>query len=262
MSGYAKLAPAEDPDDEDDSPDMEEEARLGVSDHPERQTLVAGSGGSPRSAKPAGSKSSMLLKLTILVSVTLQNTGYALVRRYSRGHLKEKYSTSSALLLMEVAKLFVSMVMVVWGGQPSDVPAGGACSKFCYLISHSWKMMVPAVIYLVMNILGFMALGHLDASTFAIIAQMKVFSTALFSVLILSRALAPRKWRALATLTLGVILISNEAFPKAHGSTATDAQKVELRHFAIGMAASLGDVLLSGFASIYFEMVLKSKTET
>ena len=53
-----------------------------------------------------------------------------------------------------------------------------------------------------MNILGFLALGHLDASTFAIIAQMKVFSTALFSVLILNRQLAPRKWRALATLTL------------------------------------------------------------
>jgi UDP-sugar transporter A1/2/3 len=28
------------------------------------------------------------------------------------------------------------------------------------------------------------------------------------------------------------------------------------------MAASFGDVLLSGFVSIYFEMVLKSKTET
>ena len=30
----------------------------------------------------------------------------------------------------------------------------------------------------------------------------------------------------------------------------------------IGMAASLGDVILSGFVSIYFEKVLKSKTET
>jgi hypothetical protein len=36
----------------------------------------------------------------------------------------------------------------------------------------------------------------------------------------------------------------------------------QMRSFAIGMAASFGDVLLSGFVSIYFEMVLKSKTET
>ena len=93
------------------------------------------------------------------------------------------------------------------------MPAGSAGSKFFYLIAHSWKMMVPAVIYLVMNILGFVALGHLDASTFSIVAQMKVFTTAIFSVLILGRDLHLRKWRALTTLTLGVILISNEAMP-------------------------------------------------
>lgn len=209
--------------------------------------------------------STSFLKLTILVMVTLQNTGYALIRRYSRGHLKENYSTSSALLTMELAKLVLSMFQVAYGGHESDVPAGGPVSKFFFLIAHSWKMMVPAVIYLVMNILGFIALGHLDASTFSIVAQMKVFTTAIFSVLVLGRALHMRKWRALTTLTLGVILISNEALPKA--ATGTSAAEMgrhnaDLRSFAIGMGASLGDVLLSGFASIYFEMVLKSKTET
>ena len=54
------------------------------------------------------------------------------------------------------------------------MPSGSALAKYVYLIAHSWKMMVPAVIYLVMNILGFVALGHLDASTFSIVAQMKV----------------------------------------------------------------------------------------
>uniref|UniRef100_A0A7S2JMY7 UDP-galactose transporter n=1 Tax=Haptolina brevifila TaxID=156173 RepID=A0A7S2JMY7_9EUKA len=209
---------------------------------------------------------SNFLKLTILVAVTLQNTGYALIRRYSRGHLKEKYSTSSALLTMELAKLALSMGQVAYGGHESDVPAGSALSKFSFLIAHSWKMMVPAVIYLIMNILGFLALSHLDASTFSIVAQMKVFTTAIFSVLILGRQLHMRKWRALTTLTLGVILISNEALPRAAAADASQealrTHNADLRHFAIGMGASLGDVLLSGFASIYFEMVLKSKSET
>merc|ERR1719506_3150192 len=108
--------------------------------------------------------------------------------------------------------------MVVFGGLESDVPAGSAVSKYFFLIAHSWKMMVPAVIYLVMNILGFVALGHLDASTFSIVAQMKVFTTAIFSVLILGRHLPLRKWRALTTLTLGVVLISNEAMPSSNSS--------------------------------------------
>lgn len=206
--------------------------------------------------------SGMFMRLTILVAVTLQNTSYALVRRYSRGFLKERYSTSSALLAMELVKLALSMHMVVFSGAESDVPAGSAVSKYIYLIAHSWKMMVPAVIYLVMNILGFVALGHLDASTFSIIAQMKVFTTAIFSVLILQKQLPMRRWRALTTLTLGVILISNEALPKKDEGASDAQHKHKMREFAIGMAASFGDVLLSGFASIYFEMVLKSKSET
>merc|ERR1719353_813471 len=114
--------------------------------------------------------------------------------------------------------------MVVFGGHASDVPSGSALSKYVFLIAHSWKMMVPAVVYLVMNILGFVALGHLDASTFSIVAQMKVFTTAIFSVLILQRHLPMRKWRALTTLTLGVILISNEAIPKHDKAQANSIQ--------------------------------------
>ena len=221
-------------------------------------------------AKAVLNSSNKFLKMTILVAVTLQNTSYALVRRYSRGYLKERYSTSSALLVMEIVKLLLSMWMVVFSGHSSDVPSGSAMSKYFWLIGHSWKMMVPACVYLVMNILGFVALGHLDASTFSIVAQMKVFTTAIFSVLILGRQMPMRKWRALTTLTLGVILISNEAMPKMspdkHAAAETHESKAEMEHklkeFAIGMAASFGDVLLSGFVSIYFEMVLKSKSET
>lgn len=231
----------------------------------EKSTLIQSPPAADEELRRGGLMSSnTFLRMTILVSVTLQNTGYALIRRYSRGHLGERYSTSSALLVMEIAKLLLSAQQIVCGGHPSDVPDGTALSKFSFLIGHSWKMLVPAVTYLVMNILGFLALQHLDASTFSIIAQMKVFTTAVFSVLILGRSLHMRKWRALTTLTLGVILISNEAMPKPKAADqALDlASSDKLRSFAIGIAASFGDVVLSGFVSIYFEMVIKSKAET
>ena len=192
---------------------------------------------------PEGPKAPMVaLKLVVLLAVTLQNTAYALARRYSRGHLRETYSTSSVLLVMEAVKGLLSMGMIVYGGAPSDVPTGSALSKYVYLIRRSQKMMVPAVIYLIMNILGFVALGHIDAATFSIIAQMKVFTTATFSVLMLNRSLAPRKWRALTTLVIGapraspgrhaarashraaapagVVLISHESMPKGKQESA------------------------------------------
>jgi len=123
-------------------------------------------------------------------------------------------------------------------------------------------MLVPAAIYLAMNILGFLSLKYIDAATFAIIAQMKVFTTAIFSVVILNRRLHLRKWRALLTLTLGVVLISHEAMPKAVGKDGDAKMRLAYVEYLFGLAASFGDVALSGFVSIYFEKVLKSKTET
>ena len=48
-----------------------------------------------------------MLQLGILLAVMLQNSSYALLRAYSRGTLKETYSSSSVLLAMEVTKLVV-----------------------------------------------------------------------------------------------------------------------------------------------------------
>ena len=46
-------------------------------------------------------------------------------------------------------------------------------------------------------------------------------------------------------------------------AAASAASQIEAwRHYSIGMAAAAGDVILSGFASIYFERVLKSVEET
>ena len=118
------------------------------------------------------------LKATILGSVVLQNTGYALIRRYSRGSLREKYSTSSVLLVMELAKLLLSAfqararrtaracthpagarrpaargragseararAQVIHSGEPSDVPAGTAWSKYLHLIQTMGVMTIPA----------------------------------------------------------------------------------------------------------------------
>uniref|UniRef100_A0A7S0IMW4 EamA domain-containing protein n=1 Tax=Calcidiscus leptoporus TaxID=127549 RepID=A0A7S0IMW4_9EUKA len=224
----------------------------------------------PREASPSSTacccqpkwSSICSLRTLVLGAVVLQNTAYALVRRYSRGSLREKYSSSSVLLVMEIAKFLLSAVQIVVSDEQSDVPSGTAFSKYIFLIRHGLVMAVPAIIYLVMNFLGFIALTHIDAATFSIIAQMKVFSTAIFSVIVLGRRLAPRKWRALATLTLGVMLISHEAMPRtSSGGSTLIGDKAFVEYF-FGLAACFGDVMLSGFVSIYFEKVLKSKTET
>ena len=60
---------------------------------------------------------------------------------------------------------------VVVSQDPSDVPPGSPLAKYAFLLRNGAKMMVPAAIYLVMNILGFVALENIDAATFAMVAQ-------------------------------------------------------------------------------------------
>ena len=45
-------------------------------------------------------------------------------------------------------------------------------------------IITSAVIYLAMNMLSFVALARIDAATFSIVAQMKIFTTAIFAVLV------------------------------------------------------------------------------
>lgn len=149
--------------------EFEEAAVLGEG---EKARLVSADQPSPAAAPI--SPGQFTLKLVILICVTLQNTSYALIRRYSRGPLHETYSTSSALLAMELAKLLLSAERVINCGLPSDVPDGSVLSKYCFLLKTSAKMTVPAIIYLIMNMLGFLSLSYVDAATFSIVAQLKV----------------------------------------------------------------------------------------
>lgn len=115
-------------------------------------------------------------------------------------------------------------------------------------------MLVLAGIYAAMNILSFVAFQGIGAGEFTVCAQLKVLTTAGFSVIVLGTTLSGTKWRALAVLVLGCILVAS---PSLQGNdNERDASIV-----ALGYSAVLSEVVLSGFASIYFEKIVKSTTE-
>ena len=123
-----------------------------------------------------------------------------------------------------------------------------------YLVETSRKMMVLAFIYGAMNILSFVSLRNISAGMFTIFAQLKIISTATFSTIILRRQYSWTKWRALIALMLGVLLFSEPIWgdPSKQTVSSKDANQV------LGTVAVLVEVTLSGFASIYFEKVIKT----
>ena len=197
------------------------------------------------------SSSRLSLRSAILIGVCLQNAGYTLIRKYSTQ--TENVSSKEVLLVAEAIKLVIATWLTVTSTEKSDAQGEGI-NKLKWLLAHSGKMFVLAAIYGAMNILSFVALAYIGAGEFTICAQLKILTTAGFSVLIMRTSLSSTKWRALALLVFGCTLVASPAFT---GESKSD--KVILQLF--GYSAVLTEVALSGFASIYFEKVVKSTTE-
>lgn len=192
------------------------------------------------------------IKTIILVALCLQNAGYTLLRKLSTK--TENVSSKEILIIAEFLKIFIAIWFTLTEKEKSD-SEGEGINKLLWLIVNSQKMFVLAGIYAAMNILSFVALQYIGAGEFTVCAQLKILSTASFSVLVLGTKLTWTKWRALFMLVLGCILVASPNF------NSTTDQTREISAQLLGYGAVLLEVLLSGFASIYFEKVVKSTSE-
>lgn len=206
------------------------------------------------------------VKTVVLVSLCLQNAGYTLLRKYTTKY--ENVSSKEILLVSEIMKLFISIYLIANDTESKSDAQGTGWSRLWWLAKNSKKMLVLAVIYGIMNILSFVALEYIGAGEFTICAQLKILTTAGFSVLVLGTSLSFAKWRALMLLVLGCILVASPTFNTGsksslrQGEVPDDGAMAGLMSQGFGFAAVLTEVVLSGFASIYFEKVVKSTTET
>lgn len=66
------------------------------------------------------------------------------------------------------------------------------------------KMCVPSGLYVLQNNLQYVGASHLPAAVFQVLVQMKIITTALFSVAMLSRKLSVMQWVAIVALGFGI----------------------------------------------------------
>ncbi len=199
------------------------------------------------------------IKLGVLVILCLQNSIFTVLRRYSQGVLKEEYSKHEVLLFGEIVKIVFSAYVISTQGDERKLQ--GHHPTFLrhirYLISSARKMFILSLIYGIMNILSYVALRNVSAGIFTICAQLKILTTAVFSTIMLNRRYSWTKWRALLTLIMGVLLFSEPVWIKDDTFEINSASSTA-GNFMLGVSAVIAEVTLSGFASIYFERVIKT----
>ncbi|KAF2706279.1 nucleotide-sugar transporter [Pleomassaria siparia CBS 279.74] len=159
------------------------------------------------------------LKHLSLVTLTFQNSALILIMHYSRVMpvIGPRYHTSTSVFLNEVIKLALSLTMALYDMSANTSANPPATVLFQNLIlavftNESWKLAIPAALYTLQNTLQYVAVSNLDAATFQVTYQLKILTTAIFSVLMLGRTLSPRRWAALVILVIGVSIVQ---FPYA-----------------------------------------------
>ena len=125
-----------------------------------------------------------------------------------------RYYPSTAVFLNEVIKLAVSLTMSLHtiATDPKTPDTSTATALFGELAraaftGDSWKMAIPAMLFTLQNTLHYVGISNLDAATFQVTDQLKILTTAVFSVLLLGRALNARKWLSLVLLMVGVAIV-------------------------------------------------------
>lgn len=186
-----------------------------------------------------------------------------------QGVLKEVYSGSEVVLVAELIKLIFSGYLVVTDNQTTGKPSHPLInhadqavdsnrtgfSRLGWLLIHAHKVLVLVILYGVANILSYYALARVDAALYTVLLQLKILTTAGFSVILLGRVFSGAKWRALILLIFGCILVASPVFD----NEPDESREVGLLEIAGGIGSVLVMVSISGYTGVYFEMMLKKE---
>lgn len=234
---------------------------------------------SPPRAAGGPSVFGLPMKQATLITLTFQNSALILIMHYSRimnPPGDHRYFASTAVFLNEVIKLAISLTFAIYESSRSLAPQTPATVLFEQIYNSvfsgdGWKLAIPGILYTLENTLQYVALSNLDAVHFQILYQLKIITTAFFSVLLLNRSLGARRWTSLFVLTLGVSIVS---FPSSNANDlAMDIHDFsdhffprsvhELGQFAEGVADVARELTkrgLGGLGGLATELTKRSAT--
>ncbi|VEL27385.1 unnamed protein product [Protopolystoma xenopodis] len=187
------------------------------------------------------------MKAFSLIFLSTQYALHILVIRYSKVRVNSHFSTSSVIVLSELLKTLIALSLAV-----RQYGAHNVLRTLKNDPLDTLKIGIPSFLYVVQNYLLYSAITELDAPTYQVTYQLKLITTALFSMLLLGRNQSPSRWMSLFILFVGI------SFVQASNLSATVPGRNSLIGFIYVFIASL----TSGFSAVYFEKVLKSSSKS
>ncbi|XP_075995895.1 UDP-galactose translocator isoform X2 [Genypterus blacodes] len=221
--------------------------------------MAAGSPSQTGDEKPTSRSQSDVnrkLKYISLAVLVVQNASLILSIRYVRTLPGDRFFTTSAVVMAEVLKVSTCLVIILLQKRLSvKDTARFLMDSIVFQYKDTLKLAVPSLIYTLQNNLQYVAISNLPAATFQVTYQLKILTTALFSVLMLRKSLSRVQWFSLLLLFSGVAVVQVQQEGNKETSSSNSGQ-----NYMMGLIAVVISCLSSGFAGVYFEKILKGSS--
>ncbi|XP_038127158.1 UDP-galactose translocator isoform X1 [Cyprinodon tularosa] len=197
------------------------------------------------------------LKYISLAVLVVQNASLILSIRYVRTLPGDRFFTTSAVVMAEVLKVTTCLLIILL--QKRFNLKETACfllDSVVFQYKDTLKLAVPSLIYTLQNNLQYVAISNLPAATFQVTYQLKILTTALFSVLMLRKSLSRVQWVSLLLLFGGVAIVQVQQEGNKEAAVADSSSQ----NYMVGLVAVVISCLSSGFAGVYFERILKGSS--
>ncbi|KAM9377104.1 putative UDP-sugar transporter protein SLC35A4 [Pholidichthys leucotaenia] len=156
------------------------------------------------------------------------------------------FNPSSCVVMIELTKLLISLLTLFLTGGASVLNAAP------HLV-HVAPYAVPAILYAFNNNLVVLMQAHMDPSSYQVLSNLKIASTAVLYSFCLGKRLRPTQWFAVGLLMLAGVCHSYSSL------NLEEAEGHTLHITAWGLFLVLVYCCVSGLAAVYTEGMLKSQ---
>ncbi|XP_073343853.1 probable UDP-sugar transporter protein SLC35A4 [Pagrus major] len=162
------------------------------------------------------------------------------------------FNPSSCVVMIELAKLLISLAALVLTGGTSALLAR---PPLVLVAPYA----VPAILYALNNNLVVLMQAYMDPSSYQVLSNLKIASTALLYSLCLGKRLRSAQWFALGLLMSAGVCHTYSSLDLGDPERAEAEEGPRLHITAWGLFLVLVYCFVSGLAAVYTERVLKSQ---
>ncbi|PIA34519.1 hypothetical protein AQUCO_03700061v1 [Aquilegia coerulea] len=181
--------------------------------------------------------------------LTILTSSQGILTTLSQSNGGYKYDYATVPFLAEVFKLLVSSVLLWKECRASSSPR----------MTVEWKSIrlfpIPSVIYLIHNNVQFATLTYVDTSTYQIMGNMKIVTTAILFRMFLKKKLSNLQWIAIILLAVG----TTTSQVKGCGEVICDSLfSAPIQGYMLGILSAC----LSALAGVYTEFLMKKNNDS